>query len=229
MSTSQPCGNATVYCTSGSPVPTAVLTGWYSTPDGLFDEPSFRSGTQQCAAGEFCVGGVRAPCPGGKYSGDSGQTSCVQCLAGAWLHASLSCAPLTAFKSAVRSPLCRFLLLVSSGFACPERTGALTVAGQGCTLPSLYCPAGSSDASSTPSGYYATGAVVGLYSSVTECEAGRFVRSVHLLYPCVASSCLQVLPTRPWHLFVCRVAGPGIVPEAWRHLVQLAGTELPLG
>ena len=70
---------------------------------------------------------------------------------------------------------------------------------------------------------------MGLYSSVTECEAGRFVRSVHLLYPCVASSCLQVLPTRPWHLFVCRVAGPGIVPGEWRHLVQLAGTELPLG
>jgi hypothetical protein len=97
-----------VYCPSGSSSPIAVLTGWYSTPDLLSDNSSLRSGTQQCAAGEFCVGGVRASCPAGKYSDTLGQTACLPCPAGAWLHASVSCAPLTPLVS---SPLCCFLLV----------------------------------------------------------------------------------------------------------------------
>jgi hypothetical protein len=82
LALAQACGNATVFCPSGSALPLPVLVGWYTTPDGQFDPVSRRSSAVQCAAGEFCVGGIRAPCEGGKYSGTPGQTSCAQCLAG---------------------------------------------------------------------------------------------------------------------------------------------------
>jgi hypothetical protein len=208
LALAQACGNATVYCPSGSALPSPVLIGWYTTPDGEFDPVSHRSSAVQCAAGEFCVGGIRAPCEGGKYSGTPGQTSCAQCLAGmCWrgvcLH-SQSCMVSVSRRGRFAHMPPQHLLVYEQliiyacipcscahcglaslprafacpGFACPQGTGALTVGRQGCTSPSTHCPAGSAIPIGTPSGFYATGTVVGLYSSVTECEAGRCVACV---------------------------------------------------
>ena len=86
------CGNATVYCPVGSDLPLSVPAGWYSTPDGAAPTAT-RVGIRICAAGEYCVAGVRELCPGGNFSGSSGQVSCAVCPPGILRNAEAPCEP----------------------------------------------------------------------------------------------------------------------------------------
>ena len=60
-----------------------VPVGSYSTPDADGVTPTnTRSGVAPCVAGEFCVSGIRQPCPGGTYSSSQGQVACNTCPQG---------------------------------------------------------------------------------------------------------------------------------------------------
>ena len=63
--TAAPCGGGAVYCPVGSGSPLQVPVGWYSTPEDV--DASLRSSARPCPSGSFCVGGVRAPCPAGRF------------------------------------------------------------------------------------------------------------------------------------------------------------------
>ena len=63
----------TRYCPAVASAPTAVLTGWYSTPEDAL-RVATRESTVQCAGGEYCVAGVRRLCVAGKYSLDIGRS-----------------------------------------------------------------------------------------------------------------------------------------------------------
>jgi hypothetical protein len=76
-----PCGNLTVFCPQGSGAPVLVPSGWYSLPEDAASATR-RTGAVPCAAGEFCEGAVRLPCPAGTHTGAFGQVSCAPCPAG---------------------------------------------------------------------------------------------------------------------------------------------------
>jgi hypothetical protein len=75
------CGAPTSYCPLGSGAPSATPNGSYAiaTPQGLFYNRTL------CEPGRFCVAGVAAPCPAGRYGDAPGGESpaCVgSCTAG---------------------------------------------------------------------------------------------------------------------------------------------------
>ena len=62
-STQFPCGNASVYCPSGSSTP-LVATPGQLTVGGT---PTNRSGTVMCDSSQYCVNGTTFPCPPGRF------------------------------------------------------------------------------------------------------------------------------------------------------------------
>ncbi len=61
------CGNSAHYCPSGSESPAKVRSGFYSTGNGNDRFNSTRTGESLCEAGSYCVGGIKQPCPAGRY------------------------------------------------------------------------------------------------------------------------------------------------------------------
>ena len=67
------CGNATVYCPTGSIVPILVDDGYYSAP--LYIDEKNRFQQWICPIGSYCVSGTILPCPPGVYGLDEGLSS----------------------------------------------------------------------------------------------------------------------------------------------------------
>ena len=86
------CGNASVYCPAGSAVPQSVTAGYYSSGGTT---ASTRVQQAVCTSGSYCVAGVAALCPSGRYSsvvGAAGVDACVVCPAGYFCVAGASIA-----------------------------------------------------------------------------------------------------------------------------------------
>ena len=64
-STAAPCGNVTVYCPTGSSLPSSVLAGYYSVGGGTV---ATQTAQVMCEPGSFCVGGLKYLCPAGTFS-----------------------------------------------------------------------------------------------------------------------------------------------------------------
>ena len=67
------CGGDDVFCPTGSAAPVAVDVGYFSQGD-----LGQRSSQQICPLGKYCVQGVAADCPAGRY-GDTPGLSSVDC------------------------------------------------------------------------------------------------------------------------------------------------------
>jgi hypothetical protein len=68
--TAEPCGGEGVYCPRGSGAPRTPRPGFFTAAeDGSADADSVLSRSRElpCPAGSYCVGGVRAPCPAGRF------------------------------------------------------------------------------------------------------------------------------------------------------------------
>lgn len=92
-STAIACGNANVFCPTGSAVPTPVLPGYYSIRSSLAAlqgvlgirqrymalnatlNEAVRDAQVQCEAGYYCIGGRKFICPSGRYGDRVGETS----------------------------------------------------------------------------------------------------------------------------------------------------------
>ena len=68
------CGSAAFYCPEGAALPTPVSAGYHSVPvtgPGPAATPGVganrRYGQAPCGPGHWCAGGVRKPCPAGRY------------------------------------------------------------------------------------------------------------------------------------------------------------------
>ena len=61
------CGGVDKYCPEGSSAPQTVQPGKYSGP--LNVDAAIRSQALVCPPGHYCSGGVKLPCPAGKYGG----------------------------------------------------------------------------------------------------------------------------------------------------------------
>ena len=70
---------------------------------------SLRTAVSQCTPGEYCVVGVRYPCPGGRYSAASGSVSCAVCPAGTYSQA---------WCYGCSHPVCRHASLSTHRVAC---------------------------------------------------------------------------------------------------------------
>jgi hypothetical protein len=70
------------FCPAGSATPSAVQSGYYSTPESM--AASLRSSQSLCEAGRYCVAGVRHLCSAGTWSAETGRsTPCTNlCIAG---------------------------------------------------------------------------------------------------------------------------------------------------
>jgi hypothetical protein len=68
----QPCGSAGVYCPAASGEATAVSTGYFSVGGS-----SVAAHTSQeiCPSGHYCAGGVKHPCPAGRFGSREGLSS----------------------------------------------------------------------------------------------------------------------------------------------------------
>ena len=63
VGTQHPCGDASVYCPMGSGVPAVAVPGEYTTGPAA----NTRNSTLPCPSGSFCLDGVRALCPAGRF------------------------------------------------------------------------------------------------------------------------------------------------------------------
>jgi hypothetical protein len=61
---SQVCGDASVYCPTGSYVPTPVTPGYYTIGNDGDARNTTRVSQALCPVGHFCTGGVLYQCPG---------------------------------------------------------------------------------------------------------------------------------------------------------------------
>lgn len=68
------CGNASVYCESGSSEPRIVPVGFYSTSmDGTTSgKLSIRTSVRECEEGHYCQQGLRFECMAGRWGGETG-------------------------------------------------------------------------------------------------------------------------------------------------------------
>ena len=73
------CGGSDRFCPGGSATPTPVSTGHYTVGGEDAEHPTnanlTRSGEKQCEPGSYCVGGVKQPCPPGRYGSAFGLAS----------------------------------------------------------------------------------------------------------------------------------------------------------
>ena len=64
------CGGASFFCEAEAGAPTAVTSGWFSTP--TTNVATQRSGQTACPAGSYCLGGVARLCPRGTWGNEEG-------------------------------------------------------------------------------------------------------------------------------------------------------------
>ena len=74
------CGGSNYYCPGGTTARKTVTLGYYSTGG---TSSTTRTGETKCEAGNYCSGGVKTACGGGKYS-SAGVTSCSNITAGCY-------------------------------------------------------------------------------------------------------------------------------------------------
>ncbi len=70
--TKNACGGANLYCPPGSSAPIVVPTGAYSLGS---DDETIRPTYAMCEPGNYCINGVKYPCPEGAYGETSGLQS----------------------------------------------------------------------------------------------------------------------------------------------------------
>ena len=136
------CGDASVYCPGGSSIPTIASTGYYTT-GGM--SSSTRTGQAICEVGHYCVDGVRAECPAGRY-GDSQGLFTARCTAGC-----------------------------PAGYACAAGSVAVgyDTKVQECGSSAVYCPEGSASPRLVDTGYYSSGGVTPQRATnQSQCEPG---------------------------------------------------------
>ncbi len=83
----QPCGNATVYCPTGSLEPTLVTDGYYTAVAAgvATSATNIMAQAVECPPGSYCSGGVRQLCPPGTFQSSlrqSNLSSCALCVPG---------------------------------------------------------------------------------------------------------------------------------------------------
>ena len=185
--TQHACGDATVYCASGSSAPAHVSPGYYTVAeldeagvravDGTINTTKrVRTAQLQCDPGWWCADGLRHECPSGRYGAAYGQTSsdCSgPCRAGHW---------------------------------CPARSTRDDV--HVCGDTNVYCPEGSSWPIPVDVGYFTVGnATTGPDRRSTEtrcpeghyctqvdgikrrCPSGRYGSALGLLTPACSGGC----------------------------------------
>ena len=72
-----PCGNASLYSSTGSRACKSVDAGYYSVPESV--SPTTRSGDLICPRGYACIQGVRLACQSGTYANAPGLSACRNC------------------------------------------------------------------------------------------------------------------------------------------------------
>ena len=70
---SHDCGNSSVYCPTGSYVPTPVSSGYYSGP--IYLNPKNRFQQWICPVGHYCIDGESRLCDGGHFGNSTGLSS----------------------------------------------------------------------------------------------------------------------------------------------------------
>lgn len=118
------CGGVNKFCPEGSYEPQTVPSGSYSIP--VSAPVDIRQGATVCEPGFWCSGGVRTPCPIGRYGSTSGLTvgTCTgEC---------------------------------DAGFYCPAGSASSQQeeCGQGDFPASMYCPQGTQQRVSVPANHY---------------------------------------------------------------------------
>ena len=66
------CGDASVYCPSGSSIPIVAPPGYYTVGPFPIEDPRRRVDIRICEPGYFCKAGVKVQCPPGTYGSSSG-------------------------------------------------------------------------------------------------------------------------------------------------------------
>lgn len=66
------CGDASVFCPTGSATPTVAFAGFYT----VGGDETTRHAQRMCPAGSYCVNGVRRLCPAGRFGEVAGATEC---------------------------------------------------------------------------------------------------------------------------------------------------------
>ncbi len=127
-----PCGGTHLYCPAESSFPLLADIGFYTTPEGI--DGKHRENQTKCEPGWYCVDGVRAQCPAGRYGtgeGISDSNCTAECPSGSYCPQG--------------SP---------DPIACPAGTygaspGLSDKACSGLCQPGHYCPAGSTATNQT--------------------------------------------------------------------------------
>ncbi|GMF50831.1 unnamed protein product [Phytophthora fragariaefolia] len=161
--TARVCGDANVFCPSGSAVPTPVWSGYYSvrllpfqdSTNGRFENSSVKMLDDQvrstevvrddqriCEPGSFCVDGKKYLCPAGYYGDKSGETS----------------------------PLCAGFC--TRGYYCPK--GSASPTQRECGADRFVCPTGSPEPQLIRVGYYSVGVTNTTRFFQRPCEPGYF-------------------------------------------------------
>ena len=118
------CGSVEKYCPEGSGEPLLALPGFYTTGNTT----NTRESQAECEVGHYCAGGVKHPCPAGRYQSMNGSSS----------------------------PTCEGPC--QAGFFCPEAAASPTAencAPDNSTAPArFFCPQGTSLRQLVRSGYF---------------------------------------------------------------------------
>ncbi|POM78126.1 Hypothetical protein PHPALM_4382 [Phytophthora palmivora] len=179
-STARVCGDANVFCPSGSAVPLPVWSGYYSvrllpfgadrllvanagsekysvssTGEEAPKNEAIRDGQRICEPGTYCIDGKKYLCPVGRYGDQSGETS----------------------------PLCAGLC--SRGYRCPEGSSSSTQLE--CGGSNFVCGSGSPAPQLVHPGYYSIGPTATTRFFQQPCELGSFCID-GVKYPCPAGT-----------------------------------------
>lgn len=69
------CGDASVYCPTGSPASVKCPTGYYTIGPFPMEDPRKRVDIRICEPGFFCIDGIKKKCPPGTFGSSSGLSS----------------------------------------------------------------------------------------------------------------------------------------------------------
>ena len=122
-STQAECGGSARYCPEGSGSYVQVSNGFYTIGGG---GTTTRTGQSICEQGYYCAGGIRTPCPAGKYTDTTGNSQCSKsCAAGYYCPTG-------------------------------SQTATQDVCGTGSHPANYYCPAGHPTRAMVDAGHYST-------------------------------------------------------------------------
>ena len=162
------CGNVSVYCPIGSGLPTVAPPGYYTVNgetvigqiSAIVSDEATRSHVLICPKGHYCFGGVKIPCPKGKYGATEG-LSVSNCSGdvdpgywsaeGATSAQNRKCFPgrYSALPGST-SAECQGSCL--PGYYCPP--GSISSSQKHCGSAKVFCPEGSGRPSVASRGYY---------------------------------------------------------------------------